>query len=161
MDFSFSPRVEELRAQILDFMDSHVYPAEKTYREQSRASGDVQFHPPVVEDLKEEARKRGLWNLFMPEDRFGAGLTNLEYAPLAEITGRSMPRARGAELRRARHRQHGDPRRVRHAGAAEGMAAAAARRRDPLVLRDDRAGRRVVRRDEHPLVGSRARATST
>ncbi len=90
MDFSFSPRVEELRAQILDFMDSHVYPAEKTYREQSRASGDVQFHPPVVEDLKDEARKRGLWNLFMPEDRFGAGLTNLEYAPLAEITGRSF-----------------------------------------------------------------------
>ena len=90
MDFSFSPRVEELRAQILDFMDSHVYPAEKTYREQARASGDVQFHPPVVEELKAEARKRGLWNLFMPEDRFGAGLTNLEYAPLAEITGRSM-----------------------------------------------------------------------
>ena len=90
MDFSFSPRVEELRAQILDFMDSHVYPAEKTYREQWRASGDVQFHPPVVEDLKAEARKRGLWNLFMPEDRFGAGLTNLEYAPLAEITGRSF-----------------------------------------------------------------------
>jgi acyl-CoA dehydrogenase len=90
MDFTFSPRVEELRAQINDFMESHVYPAEPVYREQSRASGDTQFHPPVAEDLKVEARKRGLWNLFMPEERFGAGLTNLEYAPLAEITGRSF-----------------------------------------------------------------------
>ena len=90
MDFSFSPRVEELRAQLVDFMDAHVYPAEGVYREQARAAGDPQFHPPVVEELKAEARRRGLWNLFMPEDRFGAGLTNLEYAPLAEITGRSF-----------------------------------------------------------------------
>ena len=90
MDFSFSPRVIELQSKILDFMDTSVYPAERVYREQAHASGDPQFHPPVVEELKEEARNRGLWNLFLPDDRFGAGLTNLEYAPLAEITGRSF-----------------------------------------------------------------------
>jgi acyl-CoA dehydrogenase len=90
MDFSFSPKVEEFRAKLLDFMQAHVYPAERIYREQSRASGDHQYHPPVMEDLKAEARARGLWNLFLPEERFGPGLTNLEYAPLAEITGRSF-----------------------------------------------------------------------
>ena len=90
MDFSFSPRVDDLRKQLHDFMDSHVYPAERTYREQYRASGDEQFHPPVMEELKAEARARGLWNLFLPDERYGAGLTNLEYAPLAEILGRSF-----------------------------------------------------------------------
>ncbi len=89
MDFSFSPKVEELREQLLDFMDSHVYPAERTYQEQVEASGDPHHHPAVMEELKSEARARGLWNLFLPDDEWGAGLTNLEYAPLAEITGRS------------------------------------------------------------------------
>jgi acyl-CoA dehydrogenase len=70
-------------------MDSHVYPAEATWHDQVVASGDPYFHPPVMEELKEAARERGLWNLFLPDDRYGAGLTNLEYAPLAEITGRS------------------------------------------------------------------------
>jgi acyl-CoA dehydrogenase len=79
-----------LRERLLAFMDSHVYPAEPTYREQLEASGDPFFHPPVMEELKTEARERGLWNLFLPDERFGAGLTNLEYAPLAEIMGRSL-----------------------------------------------------------------------
>jgi acyl-CoA dehydrogenase len=70
-------------------MDAHVYPAESVYRQQVEDSGDPFFHPPVMEELKTEARTRGLWNLFLPDERFGAGLTNLEYAPLAEITGRS------------------------------------------------------------------------
>jgi acyl-CoA dehydrogenase len=78
-----------LRENLLDFMDDHVYPAEDVYRQQVEESGDPFFHPPVMEELKLEARKRGLWNLFLPDERFGAGLTNLEYAPLAEITGRS------------------------------------------------------------------------
>jgi len=68
-------------------MDEHVHPAEPVYVEQMRASGDPHFHPPVLEELKDEARRRGLWNLFHPDPRFGAGLTNLEYAPLAEIMG--------------------------------------------------------------------------
>jgi acyl-CoA dehydrogenase len=90
MDFAPSPRLQELSDKLIDFMESQVYPAEKVYREQVRAAGDHQYHPPVMEDLKKEARARDLWNLFLPDERYGAGLTNLEYAPLAEITGRSF-----------------------------------------------------------------------
>jgi len=92
MDFEFSDRCQELRERLLAFMDEHVYPAESVYEEQLRASGDPHFHPPVMEELKERARELGLWNLFLPHggDEFGArGLSNLDYAPLAEIMGRS------------------------------------------------------------------------
>lgn len=89
MDFGYTPRMEEWRRRLLDFMDSHIYPAEPVYEEQMRAAGDPYFHPPIVEDLKEEARGRGLWNLFLPDEERGAGLSLLEYAPLAEISGRS------------------------------------------------------------------------
>lgn len=89
MDFGYSPRVEEWRQRLLAFMEEQVYPAEPVYEEQMQAAGDPYFHPPIVEDLKAEARRRGLWNLFLPDDRWGAGLSVLEYAPLAEITGRS------------------------------------------------------------------------
>ncbi|MGH7748459.1 MAG: acyl-CoA dehydrogenase family protein, partial [Candidatus Dormibacteria bacterium] len=89
MDFSYSARVEELRSELLDFMDQHVLPAETVFREQVAAQADPHVSPPVMEELKAEARRRGLWNLFLPDPRWGAGLTNLEYAPLAEITGRS------------------------------------------------------------------------
>jgi acyl-CoA dehydrogenase len=90
MEFEHSPKVHDLQSKLLDFMDSHVYPAERVYREQVEAGGDPHKSPPVMEDLKREARRRGLWNLFLPDTRWGAGLTNLEYAPLAEITGRSF-----------------------------------------------------------------------
>src|SRR5205807_8036389 len=89
MDFETTPRVKELQASLLDFMERHVHPAERTYHEQVQASGNRHRSPPIMEALKREARRRGLWNLFLPDPRFGAGLTNLEYAPLAEITGRS------------------------------------------------------------------------
>ncbi len=89
MDFAYSPRVEELRAELSEFMDTHVYPAEPVYSQQMTSSGDPHHHPQIVEDLKAEARGRGLWNLFLPDDELGAGLSVLEYAPLAEITGRS------------------------------------------------------------------------
>ena len=90
MDFAFSPRCEELRAELLDFMDAHVYPAEPTYHDQIQASGDPHHHPPVMEELKAEARRRGLWNLFLPhQTKWTDGLSNLDYAPLAEIMGRS------------------------------------------------------------------------
>jgi acyl-CoA dehydrogenase len=89
MDFSYTPKVEDFRERLLRFMDDHVYPAEPTYREQMEESGDPDFHPPVMEELKREARSRGLWNLFLPDPELGAGLSVLEYAPLAEITGRS------------------------------------------------------------------------
>ena len=89
MEFTYSERVEDLRGRLLAFMDSYVYPAEANYRDQIIAAGDPYFHPPVLEELKTEARARGLWNLFLPDKRWGAGLSNMEYAPLAEITGRS------------------------------------------------------------------------
>ena len=89
MDFAYSPTVEDYRKRLLEFMDSHVYPAEETYETQMAVSGDPHHHPDVLEDLKKEARGRGLWNLFLPDLEDGAGLSVLEYAPLAEITGRS------------------------------------------------------------------------
>ena len=89
MDFDFPERVERFRSALLDFMDGHVYPAETVYAEQMAAAGDPHHHPQIVEDLKAEARSRGLWNLFLPDEDRGAGLSVLEYAPLAEITGRS------------------------------------------------------------------------
>src|SRR5665811_2352745 len=88
MDFAYTPKVERLRTELLDFMDSHIYPAEPLYDEQMQAAGDPHFHPPILEELKSEARSRGLWNLFLPDEEAGAGLSVLEYAPLAEISGR-------------------------------------------------------------------------
>ena len=90
MDFAFSPTAEMLRTELLDFMDRHVYPAEQIYHDQIVASGDPHHHPPVMEELKQEARRRGLWNLFLPhKTQWTDGLSNLDYAPLAEIMGRS------------------------------------------------------------------------
>jgi acyl-CoA dehydrogenase len=92
MDFSYDARTEEFREQLLSFMDSHVYPAEKVFAGQvaeAAAAGRPWERPPIIDELKAEARSRGLWNLFLPRHPAGAGLTNLQYAPLAEITGHS------------------------------------------------------------------------
>ncbi|WP_030542225.1 acyl-CoA dehydrogenase family protein [Streptomyces albus] len=89
MDFAFDARTEELRGKLLAFMDEHVYPAEHVAEEQRAGLASRWDMPPVVEELKAEARRQGLWNLFLPDEEYGAGLTNLQYAPLAEITGRS------------------------------------------------------------------------
>ncbi|MFE7234943.1 acyl-CoA dehydrogenase family protein [Streptomyces sp. NPDC002405] len=89
MDFAFDARTEELRARLLAFMDEYVYPAEAVAEEQRAALSSPWDTPAVVEELKAEARRQGLWNLFLPDAEYGAGLTNLQYAPLAEITGRS------------------------------------------------------------------------
>ncbi|MEV4439357.1 acyl-CoA dehydrogenase family protein [Streptomyces sp. NPDC049577] len=95
MDFAFDARTEELRGRLLAFMDEHVHPAEAVAEEQRAGLASPWDVPPVVEELKAEARRRGLWNLFLtnqhglPDSGYGAGLTNLQYAPLAEITGRS------------------------------------------------------------------------
>jgi acyl-CoA dehydrogenase len=86
MDFGFDARTEELRQRLLAFMDECVYPAEEAFEAQAAESGWAV--PPLLEELKAEARERGLWNLFLPGEH-GAGLTNLQYAPLAEIMGRS------------------------------------------------------------------------
>jgi acyl-CoA dehydrogenase len=87
MDFEFDAKTEELRSRLLDFMDAHIYPAEPVFEEQVGAQENPWDRPPVIDTLKAEARRRGLWNLFLPDHKFGAGLTNLQYAPLAEITG--------------------------------------------------------------------------
>ncbi|KOU54618.1 acyl-CoA dehydrogenase family protein [Streptomyces sp. WM6378] len=89
MDFAFDTRTEELRTKLLAFMDTHVHPAEAIAAEQRALLASPWDTPQVVEDLKAEARRQGLWNLFLPDAEYGAGLTNLQYAPLAEITGRS------------------------------------------------------------------------
>ena len=88
MDFSFSKTVEKYRTQLLAFMDEHVYPNERTYIQQLEA-GERWKTPAIMEEMKARARDAGLWNLFLPDAENGAGLTNLEYAPLCEIMGRS------------------------------------------------------------------------
>jgi len=89
MDLAPSERAAALRDDMLAFMDSHVYPAEAVYERQLAEGGDPHLLPPVVQELKGEARKRGLWNLFLPDEKWGGGLSNKDYAYIAEITGRS------------------------------------------------------------------------
>ena len=91
MNFDYTPKQKDWMRRVGDFMDKHVYPAEKTYNEQmneARAKGNPWIVVPVVEELKAKAKPQGLWNMFMNESEHGAGLTNLEYAPLAEMMGR-------------------------------------------------------------------------
>lgn len=90
MDFSYSTRTRELLGRLGQFMDEYVYPAERVYDEQIAAADNPHEQPPVMRELQAEARRQGLWNLFMTHDGLGAGLTNLEYAPLAEMVGRSI-----------------------------------------------------------------------
>jgi acyl-CoA dehydrogenase len=89
MDFAFSERALEIQQRAEEFMRDCVYPAEETFAAQVAERPDEWDSPPVTDELKREARKRGLWNLFLPHPEFGAGLSNLEYAPIAELSGRS------------------------------------------------------------------------
>jgi acyl-CoA dehydrogenase len=88
VDFTYSDKAKTLQKQLSAFMDHYIYPNEQTYREQIAASGNPHHHAEIIDELKQQARKQGLWNLFLPDDEYGAGLTNLEYAPLAELMGR-------------------------------------------------------------------------
>ncbi|MBD0271340.1 MAG: acyl-CoA dehydrogenase family protein, partial [Acetobacteraceae bacterium] len=87
MDFAYSERVEELRSRLLNFFDEHIHPNDKLHHHQLAGAPDRWQPVPIVEDLKPKARAAGLWNLSLPHSERGAGLTNLEYAPLAEIMG--------------------------------------------------------------------------
>lgn len=88
MDFEFSEKVKDLEKRLTAFMDKHIYPNESKYQE--HCEGPDRWQPvPIIEELKPKARAAGLWNLFLPASAQGAGLTNLEYAPLCEIMGRS------------------------------------------------------------------------
>jgi acyl-CoA dehydrogenase len=89
MIFEFSDKVKDLQKRLQAFMDEYIYPNEKTYYAQV-AEGDRWQPVQIIEDLKPIAREKGLWNLFLPESEYGAGLTNTEYAPLCEIMGRSV-----------------------------------------------------------------------
>jgi acyl-CoA dehydrogenase len=89
MDFEPSDRTRDFQERLTAFMEEQVLPAEAVYEEQLHALGNPHGQPAVMEELKEEARRRGLWNLFHPDPQYGPGLSYLEYAPLAEISGRS------------------------------------------------------------------------
>ena len=88
MVIEHTPRVQELRQKLVLFMEEHIYPAEKIYADQLDARGRWTV-PPVMDVLKAKARAQGLWNLFLPDPEIAVGLTNLEYAPLCEVMGRS------------------------------------------------------------------------
>jgi acyl-CoA dehydrogenase len=89
VDFRPSERCTEFVERLSAFMDEHVYPAEAVYERQLRESGDPHHQPAIIEELKTRAREAGLWNMFLPDPDDGAGLSNADYAPLAEIMGRS------------------------------------------------------------------------
>jgi acyl-CoA dehydrogenase len=89
MDFALSAQAEEMRERLAAFIAEVVEPATPVYHRQVADSGDPHSHPPVMEELKTEARARGLWNLFLPDAEEGAGLSNVDYAPLCELMGRS------------------------------------------------------------------------
>ena len=90
MDFTLSPRLEELKARVLEFLETHVYPAEQDVLAQGDAIRPGVPYPPALLPLRRKAKAEGLWNLFLPDERYGAGLTNWEYGVLCELMGRSM-----------------------------------------------------------------------
>ncbi len=89
MDFEYPDHVKDLMARVASFMDAHVYPNEHLYEEQTRELGWTKA-PPIIEELKEKAKAEGLWNMFLPDSERGFGLSNLEYAPICELMGRSF-----------------------------------------------------------------------
>lgn len=90
VNFSFTDKVKRLQAELSSFMDEVVYPNEPVYEAQLQAAKTRFSIPPIMEEMKRQAKAAGLWNLFLPDEEFGAGLTNLEYAPLCEIMGKSL-----------------------------------------------------------------------
>ena len=152
MDFEYSDRTKELQEKLLKFMDEVIYPAEPVYEEQMEKAKDRWQLPPVLEECKAEAKKRGLWNMFLPADRelgdtHGTmGLSNLEYAPICEILGRSSIASEAVNCSAPDTGNMEVFARYGTQGAQGEVAEAAAQRRDPLVLRHDRARGRLVRR---------------
>jgi len=88
MDFDYNQKTKDYLARLTAFMDEHVYPAEHLYHQQIEEAPSRWEVPPIMEELKEKAKAAGLWNLFLPDSHYGAGLTNVEYAPLCEVMGR-------------------------------------------------------------------------
>ncbi len=90
MDFAYSPRARQLIAQVEAFLREEIFPAEAEYRRQLQSHDGPWCQPPIMESLKAKAKAAGLWNLFLPDNEWGAGLSNVDYAPLAELSGRSF-----------------------------------------------------------------------
>lgn len=91
MDFSYSQKTKDLQKRLISFMEEHVFPNEKVFEQQLNNQDNRWSQvPPVMEELKQKAKEQGLWNLFLPDSEYGAGLSNQEYAPLCEIMGRSL-----------------------------------------------------------------------
>ena len=155
MDFNPSPQVEALRERILDFMDDQIYPQEREIMEALDAEVGARVpYPKILVEVRERAKGEGLWNLFMPDERFGPGPRQLGVrAALRGDGAQPGGGADGLQLLGAGHRQHGDPRRARHRRAARALAGAAAGGTDPLLLLDDRARGLGLRPD--PAAGAR------
>ena len=161
MDFEYSAKTKGLQARLSAFMDAHVYPNEQRFGEEVD-QGDRWQPIPLIEELKARARAEGLWNLFLPASEDGAGLTNTEYAPLCEIMGRALPFA--PEIFNCSAPDTGNMEVLVRYGtrrAEAAVAGAAARRGNPLVFRDDGAGRGVFGCDQHPVVDHVGKAAST
>ena len=107
MDFEHSPRTRELVTRLSAFQEQEIDPREQTHLRDLQARADPWVVSPLVEELKTKAKAEGLWNLFLPDPSDGAGLSTVEYAPLAEEMGRSFIASEVVQLQRARHRQHG------------------------------------------------------
>jgi acyl-CoA dehydrogenase len=149
MDFSYSVKVEAWRSRVLEFMTEQIYPAEPIYDEQRR-TGIAWSTPPIMAQLKAEAERRGLWNMFLPNKERGAGLTNLEYAPLCELLGRSPWIA--PEATNCSAPDTGNMEILLHYGTESvkaQMAHTASPRRDQVGLFDDGARRGQLGRKQH------------
>ena len=137
MNFTYSAKVEQLRTQLISFMNRYIFPNEHVPRTQIEASGNPFHHAEIIDELKGKARVEGFWNLFLPDEEYGAGLTNLEYAPLAEIMGQvlwasevfncSAPDTGNMEISGT----------VWHTAAERTVACAPLEWRHPLILRHD------------------------
>ena len=110
MDFELSDRAKDFRERLQAFLDERVYPAEPVYVEQVRAADTPHVHPPIMEELKEEARRRGLWNLFLPDPEHGAGPDEPRVRAARRAARAHDDRLGGLQLLGAGHRQHGGAR---------------------------------------------------
>jgi hypothetical protein len=152
MDFEYSDRSKALLEKLNKFMDEVIYPAEPIYEEQMEKAKDRWQLPPIIEECKAEAKKRGLWNMFLPADRESGdthgtmGLSNLDYAPICEVLGRSSIASEAVNCSAPDTGNMEVFRALRHRGAQGEVAEAAAQRRDPFLLRHDRAGGGLVGR---------------
>ncbi len=159
--FDISERAQQLQKELLDFMESHVYPAEAVYEEQMRDSGDPHFQPPILEELKVEARKRGLWNLFHPHPEYRRGTDQPGIRAARGDHGPQLHRPRGVQLQRPRHRQHGGARALRQRRAPGEVPQAAAGGHHQVGVRHDRAASGQLGCHQRRAVHGSATATTT